>query len=232
MTSACANGRSGSIVCGFAVMTSRDPRGLGTASFGDDAEQRIALGEDAREPVFTVDHQDCADVVILHQAGGLGHRGRERCGQQFLPCDDAAYRSLRHESLLVLGSAATGSCRAGNAASKSNAGGSRRRPPLARQPDGARRPSGSGRVKAKVEPVPDRALDPDLPAVKLDELPRDGEAESGAFHFPGCRADLPELLEHRRLVLGRDAHPGVGHRDLDRTVVRLRPQRQSSHPPA
>src|SRR6266404_6461285 len=64
----------------------------------------------------------------------------------------------------------------------------------------------------------DRALYPDAPAVERDELPGQGESEPGALDGAARGAHLAELLEHRLVVLGRDADPGVGDRDLDRVV--------------
>ncbi len=48
---------------------------------------------------------------------------------------------------------------------------------------------------------PDLARHPDPAAVELDELARNREAESGALDFLRRAADLPEFLEHRRLIL-------------------------------
>src|SRR5215475_9586644 len=58
------------------------------------------------------------------------------------------------------------------------------------------------------------ALHPDPPAVQFDELARQRQPEPGALHLLGRRPHLPELLEHRLLVLGGDAYPSVGHGDL------------------
>jgi len=52
-------------------------------------------------------------------------------------------------------------------------------------------------------------LDPDLATVELDELSRERQAEASTFDFLLGRPDLPKLLEHRLLVLWRDADPGV-----------------------
>src|SRR5919197_5925198 len=62
-------------------------------------------------------------------------------------------------------------------------------------------------------PCPHLALHPDLPAVELYELPAEGQPQPRALCLPLCSAHLPELLEHRLLVLGRDADSGVGDRD-------------------
>src|SRR4029078_7809431 len=43
---------------------------------------------------------------------------------------------------------------------------------------------------------------------------RDREAESRALGLRFSRTDLAELLEYGVLILGRDAHAGVGDRDL------------------
>ena len=78
-------------------------------------------------------------------------------------------------------------------------------------------------VKVKVEPLPGVALDPDAPAVQLDELARERQAEAGAFLLVRVvAADLAELLEHRLLVLRRDADAGVAHGDLDARRRRAR----------
>src|SRR5688500_18974322 len=57
-----------------------------------------------------------------------------------------------------------------------------------------------------------RALEPHLAAVQLDEAPREGEAQPGPLGLASVIApDLLELLEHRGVVLGRDADAGVAH---------------------
>jgi len=48
------------------------------------------------------------------------------------------------------------------------------------------------------------AYDTDLAAVELDELAAQGESQPSAFRLLLRRPDLPEFLEHRLLVLGRD----------------------------
>src|SRR4030095_2181784 len=58
----------------------------------------------------------------------------------------------------------------------------------------------------------DLTLHPDPTAVQLDELARQGEPEPGALCLLLGAPDLPELLEHRVLVLGGDADAGVDHR--------------------
>src|SRR5262245_6852729 len=55
----------------------------------------------------------------------------------------------------------------------------------------------------------DLALDPDLAAVQLDELPTQGQSQASALHLLVRRPNLPELLEHRFLVLWGDANAGV-----------------------
>src|SRR4030095_16124133 len=67
------------------------------------------------------------------------------------------------------------------------------------------------------------ALDPDSSAMQLDELPRQGQPEPRALHLLCCRPHLSKLLEDRLLILGGDAHPGVGSRDLYRPVDRRGP---------
>src|SRR6185503_12756158 len=59
--------------------------------------------------------------------------------------------------------------------------------------------------------------------VQLDEAPGEREPQPGAFGLARVVAsDLPELLEHDRLVFRRDADPGIGDRNLDRRAVQLR----------
>ena len=59
--------------------------------------------------------------------------------------------------------------------------------------------------------LPRLTLHPDFTTVEFDEFPRDGKSEPRAFDLLGRGTNLPELLEHRRLVLWRDAHSGVRH---------------------
>ena len=64
--------------------------------------------------------------------------------------------------------------------------------------------------------------------MQLDEAPRERQAEAGALGLARVVApDLPELLEHRLLVLRRDADAGVADRDLDAPFrsLRARPPR-------
>src|SRR6266481_7831728 len=56
--------------------------------------------------------------------------------------------------------------------------------------------------------------------MQLDELPCESQAESGAFRFLVRGAHLAELLEHRLVILRRDADPSVADRHLDRSAVR------------
>src|SRR6202171_62787 len=62
----------------------------------------------------------------------------------------------------------------------------------------------AGSMKVKVEP---------------DELPRQGQPEPGAFGFLVRGAPLPELLEHRFLIRGRDANAGVRDGHLCHMIV-------------
>src|SRR5436189_5121043 len=61
----------------------------------------------------------------------------------------------------------------------------------------------------------DLALCPDAAAVQLDEPLREREAEPRPFVLPRARVGLLELRDDAVEVLGRDARPGVGHRELD-----------------
>jgi hypothetical protein len=54
--------------------------------------------------------------------------------------------------------------------------------------------------------------------MQLDELPAQCEAEICPFRLHGRLADLPEFLEDRLLIFGRDPHPRFRHRDLHRAV--------------
>src|SRR5215813_7488174 len=77
--------------------------------------------------------------------------------------------------------------------------------------------------KREPRSLTDMTLDPDLAAMKLDELPRQCETEPRALDFLVGRPDLPKLLEHRLLILRRDADSGVAYRDLNGPVHRFRP---------
>jgi hypothetical protein len=55
-----------------------------------------------------------------------------------------------------------------------------------------------------------RRLNPDAPAVHLDDLSGNGETEPRATLGTGVRAvDLPELLEDVLALVGRDAGAGI-----------------------
>src|SRR5437773_8911544 len=65
----------------------------------------------------------------------------------------------------------------------------------------------------------DLALHPDLAAVQLDELPRERQPEARALVLLRVIGpDLTELLEDGLLILERDAHAGVAHRDFGDAV--------------
>src|SRR4030095_7036432 len=67
------------------------------------------------------------------------------------------------------------------------------------------------------------ALHPNPPPVQLDKLPTQRQPEPSALHLLVRRPDLPELLEDRLLILGRDADSGVADRHLDRPIHRRGP---------
>ena len=74
-------------------------------------------------------------------------------------------------------------------------------------------------------PAPSCALDPDPPAVQLDELARDRQAESRAVvRARRRRVDLRELAEDQIVMLGRDADARVA--DLDEQLGRGRSARR------
>src|SRR6266478_7727291 len=54
--------------------------------------------------------------------------------------------------------------------------------------------------------------------MEFDELPAQGQSQPRAFRLLLRRPDLPELLEHRLLILRRDADPCVGDRYLNEPV--------------
>jgi hypothetical protein len=58
------------------------------------------------------------------------------------------------------------------------------------------------------------ARDPDPPAVQLHELPTQSEPQPRPLGLLLRRPHLPELLEHRLLVLWGDADPGVTNGNL------------------
>ena len=81
------------------------------------------------------------------------------------------------------------------------------------------------RPHGKFEPergaVPGRAVDPEGPAHRGDELLRQRETQAGAFD-PGCvRLQPVEGNEESLRELGRDARAGVGDGDAHPLVVRL-----------
>src|SRR5205823_7116819 len=61
------------------------------------------------------------------------------------------------------------------------------------------------------------ALEVDAPAVRLDDVAHDGEPEAGRADVAAV-AGLDEAVEDALLLIGRDAAPGVAHRDDDRPV--------------
>src|SRR5207244_6390877 len=65
---------------------------------------------------------------------------------------------------------------------------------------------------------PDLALDPDPPAVKLDEFPAERQAESGSLSPLVRVTRLPELFEHSLLIFRSDSDPAIRHGDLDHFV--------------
>src|SRR5688572_33475004 len=67
-----------------------------------------------------------------------------------------------------------------------------------------------------------RAVEPHLAAMQLDEASRQGEAEPRSFGLASVVApDLLELLEHRGMVLGRNADAGVAHLNFHAPIERL-----------
>src|SRR5260370_16954156 len=62
--------------------------------------------------------------------------------------------------------------------------------------------------------VPHLALQADPAHVELDEFPGERQPESRALDLLVCRPHLPELLEDRLLILGRDADSGIRHGNL------------------
>src|SRR2546428_2977075 len=75
------------------------------------------------------------------------------------------------------------------------------------------------RDEANVRPRTRWPPDPDPPAMEFNELAAEGESEAGALHLLHRRPHLPKLFEHRLLILRRDAHPGIAHRNLRRLVL-------------
>src|SRR5215510_1555613 len=68
--------------------------------------------------------------------------------------------------------------------------------------------------------LPQLALDPDLAAVQLDELPPQGQSQPSALDLLVRCPDLTELLEHRVLILWCDADPSVADRHLHEAILR------------
>src|SRR5262245_3236736 len=68
--------------------------------------------------------------------------------------------------------------------------------------------------------LPQLALDPDLAAVQLHELPTQGQSQSGALDPLVRCPHLAELLEHRLLILRGDADPGVADGHLYKAILR------------
>src|SRR5262245_48188248 len=68
--------------------------------------------------------------------------------------------------------------------------------------------------KGKRRTHTDLALHPNPAPMQLDKLPAEGQPQPGALHLLVRGPHLPELLEHRLLILWGDANPGVAHGDL------------------
>src|SRR6266487_4597267 len=68
---------------------------------------------------------------------------------------------------------------------------------------------------------PQFALDPDPPAVQLDESLRQREAQSSPFTLGRPLPDLTELLEDVLPVLRADPDPGVGDRNPNLVIHRV-----------
>ena len=67
-----------------------------------------------------------------------------------------------------------------------------------------------------VEPFPERAFELDRAAEHLRQAPANRQAQAGSAVAARRRAvELPEILEHLRLILAGDADPAVGHRYRD-----------------
>src|SRR5262245_45837370 len=73
------------------------------------------------------------------------------------------------------------------------------------------------------------ALDPDPPAMQLDELPAQGKAQPGAFLLRRADPHLTKFLEDSLQVFRRDSDPRIADRHLDRSVNR---RRANVNPPA
>src|SRR5262249_39299439 len=80
-------------------------------------------------------------------------------------------------------------------------------------------------------PFADLAFNPDPPPVQLHELLGQRQAQACALLLTGVvPADLAELLEDRRLILGRDPDPRIA--DGDRDGIRGRRRRGGQADPA
>src|SRR5262245_1538826 len=73
-------------------------------------------------------------------------------------------------------------------------------------------------VNMNVEPCPTWLFTQIGTPMQLDELAREGQPELGALDLPVRRPHLVKLLENRLLIVGGDAHPGVGDRDLSQRI--------------
>src|SRR4030095_12845202 len=91
---------------------------------------------------------------------------------------------------------------------------------IARRPDTNLLAAGHPDREPEGRAVTQLALDPDLAAVQLDELPAEGQAEPGALDLLLRRPHLPELLEHRLLILRCYADPSVADRHLHEAILR------------
>jgi hypothetical protein len=69
-------------------------------------------------------------------------------------------------------------------------------------------------VKVNVEPMPTWLLTQIRPPCSSTNFRDSARPSPVPFHLPGCRADLPELLEDRLVILGRDPDAGVADRHL------------------
>src|SRR3989442_14870641 len=86
---------------------------------------------------------------------------------------------------------------------------------------------GDGEVKRRT--VTDRALDPDLATMHLDDLLNDREAQAGPGYRLGRAASHPaESLEHVADLVARDAKTRACDADQHQAAVRAQEPR---HPP-
>src|ERR1700736_1616177 len=75
----------------------------------------------------------------------------------------------------------------------------------------------------------DRALNPDLPAMHLDDLLNDREAQAGPGYRLGGAAPHPaEALEDVADFVRRDAETGVGDADEGKSALRAGRERDSA----